>query len=152
MKALGVGVNLFANHVYYWGETHRTQTAGPGRARSLDAGATAQRIGVPFSFHSDAPVTPLNPLFTMWCAVNRLTSQGRVLGPQERISGHDALRAMTINAAILLKTDRDTGSLEVGKFADCTVLSDDPTTCEPHAIKDIRVLGTMLAGRDQPNP
>ena len=147
MKALGMCVNLFANHVYYWGETHRAETAGPARARRLDACGTALRLGVPFSIHCDAPVTPLDPLFTMWCAVNRITSAGEVLGPTERISALDALRAMTIDAAYLLKADGQIGSIESGKFADFTVLADDPTTCDPIGIKDIAVRATVLAGR-----
>ena len=151
MKALGMCVNLFANHVYYWGETHRTDTAGPARARRLDACGTARRLGVPFSIHCDAPVTPLDPLFTMWCAVNRITSAGRPLGETERISAADALRAMTIDAAYLLKADASIGSIEAGKFADFTVLSEDPTTCEPMGIKDIDVRATVLSGVVQTN-
>ena len=146
MKALGMCVNLFANHVYYWGETHRKDTAGPARARKLDACGTALRLGVPFSIHCDAPVTPLSPLFTMWCAVNRITSAGHSLGETEKIGAEDALRAMTIDAAYLLKTDGSTGSIESGKFADFTVLSDDPTTCDPMGIKDIDVRATVLSG------
>ena len=80
MKSLGVCVNLFANHLFYWGDAHYELTMGPERAARLDATGTAQRIGVPFAIHSDAPVTPLAPLFTAWCAVNRVSSSGRVLG------------------------------------------------------------------------
>src|SRR3712207_7728930 len=53
------------------------------------------REGVPLAIHSDAPVTPLAPLFTAWVAVNRLTAAGRVLGPEERIPVAAALRAIT---------------------------------------------------------
>ena len=146
MKALGLCVNLFANHVYYWGETHRDQTAGPARARKLDACGTAHRLGVPFSIHCDAPVTPLDPLFTMWCAVNRLTSAGRVLGETERIDPLAALRAVTIDAAYLLKMDDRIGSIEPGKYADFAVLDADPLAVDPGGIKDIGVVGTVLGG------
>ena len=146
MKSLGVCVNLFANHVYYWGDTHRTATAGPAKARRLDACGTAEQLGVPYSIHCDAPVTPLDPLFTMWCAVNRYTSSGHLLGESERITAEQALRAVTIGAAYLLRTDGTSGSIEVGKNADFAVLDDDPTTCDPMAIKDIRVAATVLGG------
>ena len=79
MAALGVCANLFANHIYYWGDQHREITMGPDRAMRMDACATAERLGVRFAIHSDAPVTPLGPLFTAWCAVNRLTASGKVL-------------------------------------------------------------------------
>lgn len=146
MKTLGLCVNLFANHVYYWGETHHEHTAGPARARKLDACGTAQRLGIPFSIHCDAPVTPLDPLFTMWCAVNRITSAGRVLGPSERINAESALRAVTLDSAYLLKMDDRVGSIEPGKFADFAILDDDPLGVDPIAIKDIGVAGTVFAG------
>ncbi|MFM2047025.1 MAG: hypothetical protein RL383_1102 [Actinomycetota bacterium] len=146
MRALGVCVNLFANHVYFWGDTHRSVTAGPAKARTLDACGTAARLGVRFSIHCDAPVTPLDPLFTMWCAVNRVTSSGHLLGPTERITAEQALRAVTIDAAHLLRTDGTTGSISVGKHADFTVLGDDPTSIDPMGIKDIEVITTVLAG------
>ena len=146
MKALGLCVNLFANHVYFWGETHREQTAGPARARKLDACATAKRLGVPFSIHCDAPVTPLDPLFTMWCAVNRITSAGRVLGETEKLDVESALRAATIDAAFLLKMDDRIGSIEPGKYADFAVLDEDPFEVAPEALKDIAVTATVLGG------
>ena len=46
MKALGVCANLFANHLYYWGDSHYELTMGPERAHRLDATGTAQRCGV----------------------------------------------------------------------------------------------------------
>lgn len=146
MKALGLCVNLFANHVYYWGETHRGATAGPARARKLDACGTAKRLGVPFSIHCDAPVTPLDPLFTMWCATTRVTSAGRVLGESERIDSESALRATTLDAAYLLKMDDRIGSIESGKYADFAVLDDDPLTVAPEDIKDIGVAASVLGG------
>jgi predicted amidohydrolase YtcJ len=146
MAAMGVGVNLFSNHVFYWGDIHRTSTVGPDKARRMNAAATADREGVHFSLHSDAPVTPVGPLFTMWCAVNRVTRSGFVLGEHERISAAQALEAMTLGAAYLLKMDHVIGSIEVGKYADLTVLDADPLEVQPMAIKDISVLGTVLGG------
>ena len=147
MAALGIGVNVFSNHIYFWGDEHRTQTMGPDRARRANAAATAIRLGVPFAIHSDAPVTPLGPLFTAWCAVNRLTASGYLLGPNERITVADALRAITLGAAYSLKMDQEIGSIEVGKRADFAVLEDDPTAVAPVDLKDIPVWGTVLEGR-----
>jgi predicted amidohydrolase YtcJ len=147
MAAAGMCVNLFANHIHYWGEQHDAITMGPSRAARLDACATALACGVPMSIHSDTPVTPLDPLFTMWCAVNRLTAAGRVLGPAERISPLAALHAVTLGAAYTLKLDHLVGSLDVGKFADCAVLADDPLAVDPLAIKDIAVRATILGGQ-----
>ena len=147
MKALGLGVNLFANHHFYWGDQHRSVTVGPERAERMNACRSALDEGVPFSVHSDAPITPLAPLFTAWCAVNRLTASGRVLGAHQRIGVMDALRAITLGAAWTLKLDGEVGSIECGKRADFAVLEDDPTTVDPAALKDVRVWGTVQGGR-----
>ena len=146
MAALGMHANIFANHIFYWGDQHRDRSIGPERAAKMDACATALRSGVSLSIHSDAPVTPLGQLHTMWCAVNRITSTGQLLGPEERISVHDALHAVTIGAASQLKLDHLVGSIDVGKHADFAVLDDDPLSVDPMALKDIGVWGTVLGG------
>ena len=147
MARLGICANLFANHLYYWGDQHCALTMGPERAARMDAAGTAKRLGVPFSIHSDAPVTHLAPLFTAWCAVNRLTASGRVLGEAERITVPDALHAITLGAAFTLKLDAEIGSIETGKQADFAILEDDPLAVEAAALKDIAVWGVVVGGR-----
>jgi predicted amidohydrolase YtcJ len=147
MAALGLCANLFTNHIWYWGDQHYEMTMGPDRANRLDACGSALAAGVALAIHSDAPVTPLGPLFTAWCAVNRLTPQGRLLGAGERISVPQALRAITLGAAWTLKLDHEIGSIECGKRADFAVLEDDPLEVAPKDLKDVRVWGTVLSGR-----
>jgi len=144
---LGLCINFFSNHIYYWGDAHYTQTMGTDRANRMNAAESARRLGIPFAFHSDAPITPLNPLFTAWCASQRETSSGRVLGASERVPVADALRAITLGAAYTLKMDHLVGSIEVGKFADFAVLEEDPTEVAPGQLKDLDVWGTVLGGR-----
>ncbi len=147
MKALGLCANLFANHLFYWGDIHYEKTLGPERAERMDACGTALATGVPFAIHCDAPVTPIGPLFTAWCAVNRLTASGRTLGEAEKISVADALRAITLGAAYTLKLDEELGSIDVGKRADFAILDDDPLAVPPEKLKDVGVWGTMLGGK-----
>ena len=147
MAALGMNANIFSNHIFYWGDQHRDITVGPDRAARMDACATADREGVRYSFHSDASVTPLGSLHTMWCAVNRVTASGEVLGPDERIGVDRALRAVTIDAAHQLRLDHEIGSIEAGKRADFVALGDDPCEVDPMALKDVRVVSTVLGGR-----
>jgi hypothetical protein len=147
MATLGMGATLFSNHMYYWGDFHRDQTVGPFRTAAMNPAATALRLGVPVAGHSDTPVSPIDPLLTMWCAANRVTSSGRVLGPLERVGTYEALRMMTVNAAYLLHRDHEIGSIRVGKRADFTVLGEDPMAVAPIAIKDIPVKATVLGGR-----
>jgi predicted amidohydrolase YtcJ len=147
MHKLGMCVNLFPNHHFYWGDEHYALTVGPERAERMNACATALASGVPLAIHSDAPVTPLGPLFTAWCAVNRKTASGRTLGEHERISVADALRTITIGAAYTMKLDSEIGSIECGKRADFAVLEDDPTEIGGDNLKDVRIWGTVSGGR-----
>lgn len=147
MKALGMGANFFANHHFYWGDAHRAQTVGPDRAERMNPCRSAQEIGVGYTIHSDAPVTPLGPLHVAWCAVNRLTSSGQLLGAFERIPVEDALRAVTLGAAWTLQLDGEIGSIETGKQADFAVLEDDPLSVAPETLKDVKVWGTVQGGR-----
>ncbi len=147
MKALEMCVNLFANHHFYWGDEHYRLTVGPERAERMNACRTALDTGVPMTIHSDAPVTPLGPLFTAWCAVNRITASGRTQGEGEKIDVAAALHAITLGAAYTLHMDGEVGSIEVGKQADFAVLEEDPMVVDAMALKDIPVWGTVQGGR-----
>ncbi len=147
MAKLGMCVNLFANHHFYWGDEHYNLTVGPERALRMNACATALENAVPMAIHSDAPITPLGPLFTAWCAVNRLTASGRTQGESEKISVADALYAITLGAAYTLKLDGEIGSIETGKRADFAILEDDPESIAPEKLRDVKVWGTVQDGR-----
>ncbi len=148
MKAqeLGLCVNLFSNHIFYWGDIHANITVGVDKSNRMNSAALAQRYNVPYSIHSDAPITPLAPLFTAWCAVNRITASGEVLGKEHRVTVADAMRAITLGAAYTLKLDDEIGSIENGKNADLAILEADPYEINPAELKDIPVWGTMLGG------
>jgi predicted amidohydrolase YtcJ len=147
MGRLGMCVNLFANHHFYWGDEHYTLTVGPERAERMNACRAALDAGVPMTIHSDAPVTPLGPLFTASEAATRFTASGRVQGEAQRLSVAEALYAITMGAAITMKMDDRIGSIEVGKRADFAVLEDDPTEASAESLKDVRVWGTVQGGR-----
>lgn len=147
MATLGMCVNLFANHHFYWGDEHYRLTVGPDRAERMNAARTALDSGVPTAIHSDAPITPLGPLFTAWCAVNRITASGRVQGHHEKIAVDEALYAITLGAAYTLHMDGEVGSIEVGKRADFAILEGDPTEVGGENLKDIAVWGTVQGGR-----
>jgi predicted amidohydrolase YtcJ len=145
--ALGICTNIFSNHIYYFGDQHAALTIGQDRAERMNACRSALDEGVRIAIHSDAPVTPMGPLFTAWCAVNRQTGSGRCLGAAQKITVQEALNAITLGAAYTLKLDAEIGSIEVGKKADFAVLGDDPTAVDPSALKDVPVLGTVSGGR-----
>lgn len=147
IAALRCCVNLFANHLYYFGDKHYETTIGPERACRMNACASALELGIPLAVHSDAPITPLAPLVTAWCAINRKTDSGRQLGTSEKISLEQALYAITLGAAYTLKLDAEIGSIEVGKRADFAVLEDDPAAIGAEHLRDVRIWGTVLGGQ-----
>ncbi|MAM24027.1 MAG: amidohydrolase [Rhodobacteraceae bacterium] len=146
---LGLCCNIFANHIYYFGDQHVALTIGRNRAERMDAVRTALDAGVPIAIHSDAPVTPMGPLFTAWCAVNRRTMSGEVLGEAQCIGVEEALFAITMGAAYTLKLDGEIGSISVGKRADFVALGQNPLEVDAMALKDVPVLGTVFGGQVQ---
>jgi predicted amidohydrolase YtcJ len=146
MKELGAIPSFFSLHTYYWGDRHRDIFMGPERAARMSPAASALAKGVRFTIHCDAPVVPMEPLRLVWSAVNRRTSSGRELGPEERLSPAQALRAVTIDAAHQHFEEDLKGSLEVGKLADFLVLSASPLD-EPARIDQIQVLETFVGGK-----
>jgi predicted amidohydrolase YtcJ len=143
---MGVCCNIFSNHIYYFGDKHAAFTIGEDRALRMDGCRSALDAGVNIAIHSDAPVTPMAPLFTAWCAVNRQTMTGRTLGAAQCIEVSEALYAITMGAAYTLKLDAEIGSIEAGKRADFAVLGQDPSEVDPMALKDVPVLGTVFGG------
>lgn len=147
MQEAGIIPSYFVNHVYYWGDRHVSLFLGLERARDLDPLASTVAAGLPFTLHSDLPVTPVDPLFSVHCAVNRLTRNGQVLGPDQRIPPLDAIKAYTSHAAFCSFEEDLKGSIESGKLADFVVLSENPVRVASERIKDIKVLKTVVGGR-----
>jgi predicted amidohydrolase YtcJ len=141
-KALGIIPSFFVAHVWYWGDIH-IQNFGLERASKISAANTALKHGMLFTFHQDSPVIDANMIETIWCAVNRKTKAGVILGPNERISPLEALKAVTINAAYQYFEENEKGSLKPGKKADLVVLSDNPLKIDPMKKRDIQVLQTI---------
>ena len=146
MKALGCIPSYFVNHVYNWGDKHLDLFLGPGRAHAINPLKTSLDYGIPFTLHSDAPVSGVDPLVSIHNAVNRQTASGRLLGPGERIDAFSALKAYTTDAARCSFEEGLKGSIAPGKYADFVVLSHNPLKVPPGDIKNIRVLGTVVNG------
>lgn len=146
MKELQVAGSFFINHVYYWGDRHERIFLGAERARRISPLKDAIDRNLLFTLHSDCPITPISPLFSVWAAVNRITREGRVLGPEQRCDVTTALKAMTIYGAALNFDEQNSGTIEVGKRADFVVLDQDPTAIDPQLINEISVTTTFIDG------
>lgn len=72
---------------------------------------------------------------------------GKVYVPEERISVTDAVRAYTEGSAYAAFSDKQVGTLEVGKLADLAVLSQDIFSVPPETIGKTRVVTTMVGGK-----
>ncbi|GAA2078809.1 amidohydrolase [Streptomyces albiaxialis] len=147
MAEQGVLASFFVKHVYYWGDGHRDEWLGPDRARRISPLVSARRRGIVHGLHSDTPVTPVPPLEGVWCAVARRTRDGHTLGPEQAVEVEQALRAYTVDAAHLAGEERESGTLETGKYADLAVLPDDPTAVPTEALREMRVEATVVGGR-----
>jgi hypothetical protein len=106
----------------------------------------AEERGIRFTIHNDAQVTPTRPLHLIWCAVNRQSLSGKVIGKEQAVSPLRALRAHTIDAAWQVFQEHDRGSIEIGKRADFAVLSGNPLI-DPANIHKIRVEETIVLGK-----
>jgi hypothetical protein len=144
--AYGLIPSFFTNHTFFWGDVH-VENLGKERAYFMSPTRSAKERGIRFSNHSDFAVTPLNPMFILWSAVNRLSRSGQVIGPDERISAHDGLRALTIDAAYQYGEEASKGSIETGKLADLAILDSNPTKVDAVKIKDIKVCETIKGGK-----
>ena len=143
---LGLLPTFFTNHVYYWGDVHYANL-GPERAAFISPLASAFKLGIRATNHTDAIVTPVDPMFLLWTSVNRVTREGRLLGEAERVTPYRGLQALTVNAAYEYFEEASKGTLEAGKRADFVVLDKNPLKVEPMAIKDIRVVETLKDGK-----
>jgi predicted amidohydrolase YtcJ len=111
-----------------------------------------QRNGVRFSLHSDFTMAPASPLLLAQVAASRRTAEGKVMAPRERIPVELALRAVTLDAAHLMRMEDEIGSIRAGKRADFTVLERNPLDTKPHELGEIPIWGTVFGGRVFPAP
>ncbi|ARJ38967.1 hypothetical protein SporoP8_08825 [Sporosarcina ureae] len=146
MKSLNIAASFFINHIYYWGDRHRDIFLGPERAKRMNALRDAKDLDMLYTLHSDCPITPISPLFSIWVAVNRVTRDGKVLGENQKIDVESALKSMTIYGAQLNFEEDEVGSIELGKAADFVVLNENPVEIDPMRIKDIIVEMTIIDG------
>lgn len=124
---------------------------GPERAAHLDAFKIWDDAGVVQAFGSDWPVTAMDPLRQIYCAVTRMTPSGTPAGgwhPEQRIGVEAALRHFTIDAAYASFDEEKKGTLVPGKLADFTVLSENILDPPPERLLKAQALLTVMGGQD----
>jgi predicted amidohydrolase YtcJ len=148
-KALGVLPSLEPVHAtsdMYWAEAR----LGSERVKGAYAWRSLLKTGSIIIGGSDVPNDQLNPLYGFYAGFTRRDRDGYPLDgwqPQEKMTREEALRCYTTWAAYGAFEEGWKGSLEAGKCADLTILSDDIMTCDPAAVLGTRVEATIVAGK-----
>jgi len=96
---------------------------------------------------ANTSINPYNPFLAMWTMITRTTEHGTVIIPEEAITREDALKIYTINNTYASFEESLKGSIEPGKLADMTVISDDFLTCPIDQIKNIQSDLTLVGGK-----
>jgi len=95
---------------------------------------------------TDVPVEPIDPISSYYATVSRRLDDGSVFYADERLTREQALQSYTLNNAYAAFEEDSKGSIEVGKLADLTVLSQDILTVPEEDIRNTRVLYTIVGG------
>ena len=147
IKDLGVIVSANPYYVAVLSDLYSKQGVGYERSQEMVRLGDLVRSDIPLSLHSDMPMAPASPLVLMDAAVNRINYANKVAGPNQRIDPLTALKGVTLNSAYTLGIESEYGSITPGKYANMTILSDNPLTINPLKIKDINIIGTIEEGR-----
>ncbi len=143
----GLMVSAQPNYIRVLGDAYGREGLGRDRASVMNRLGSMERSAIPLGLHSDFNMAPVNPLYLAWIAANRLTIEGSVLAPDERVSIDKALRAITLEAAQVIGLDASVGSLAAGKRADMVVLDRDPYAGGAAALRDVSVEGVVFEGQ-----
>jgi predicted amidohydrolase YtcJ len=143
---IGVAPAYFSNHTYYFADIHRSNFP-KDVVDFISPFQAALRAGLHPSNHSDAPVTPLDPMFQLWSSMSRTSLTGVVSGADQRLSAYHGLQMLTTGPAWQVFEERRKGQIKAGLLADFVVLDKNPLTTSVDQIRSIRVLETIKEGQ-----
>ena len=147
IQALGAQVSANVYYLHELSQIYAENGIGYERAAQMSRLQSCFEAGINTALHSDFTMAPAEPLNSAWVAANRINHAGEVMGQHEQLTPYQALQAITLNAAHVLGMANDTGSIRAGKYADFTVLEDDPLRCDPMQLADIPIAATVFEGR-----
>lgn len=135
-------------HSYMWEYGDILASYGPKRLSMMHAYRTAIDMGIPVAGHSDSPISAADPLLRIQDMVTRTSSQGVVVGGNQKVSVDEAIKAWTLDGAYATFEENIKGSITPGKLADFVVLQKDPRKVQPNTIKDIILEATYSGGNE----
>lgn len=146
VKKYNIIPSFFISHIYYFGDIH-IKNLGMKRAEHISPAGSSLKKNILFTFHQDTPVIEPDMFETIWCAVNRTTRDGKVLGEDEKISVLEAIKTVTINAAYQYGEEEIKGSLKAGKNADFIIVDKNPLKVAKDELRNIKILETIKDGK-----
>lgn len=138
--------SFYTEHTYFFADTH-IKLRGIKQASSISPMKSAIAVGLKPTNHTDFNVVPIDQMFVVWSAVNRISRNGVTIGAEERVSPYQALQAITTNAAYQYFEEKSKGKLQKGLLADLVILDKNPVKIDAMKIKDIKVLETIKEGK-----
>jgi predicted amidohydrolase YtcJ len=144
IRKLGV---VLALHSYVYEHGDKMEDYGSRRWPMMHANRSALEMGIVVAGNSDSPVSAAEPLLRIQSMVTRKTAEGKVYGPEQKVSAEDAIRIWTMGSAYASFEEDIKGSIETGKLADFVILSRNPMQVAPDSIKDIKVERTFIGGK-----
>jgi predicted amidohydrolase YtcJ len=144
IKAAGVVPAPFYTYAYYHG--NKWVDYGPEKMQSMFAHRSFLEAGIPVAPASDYTPGPFEPMMAIQSMVTRQDKQGRVWGPNQRITVAEAMQICTMNGAYASFEEDIKGSLTPGKLADVVLLEQNPHAVDPGEIVNIRINRTILGG------
>lgn len=170
LKNLGVNVGVNVYYALLRGQLNEAHL-GKDKAHAASRLKSMLDSGLVVAMHTDTPVAPPRPLEEMWFACNRMADEQETISPlsssapeyddsksnpvkkkqvsicpAERITPYQAMRMKTIDAAYIHGLDGIIGSIECGKFADFTILAENPLESDKASLRDIEVIATVVGG------
>jgi hypothetical protein len=144
IKDLGVIPAPFYTYVHYHG--NKWVDYGEEKMQWMFAHKSFLDYDIPVAPASDYTPGPYEPLMALQSMVTRKDFDGRIWGPNQRITLDQALRICTMNGAYASFEENSKGSITAGKLADFVILADDPHEVDPDQIKNIEIVRTVVGG------
>ena len=144
IKDLGVIPAPFYTYIHYHG--NKWVDYGEEKMRWMFAHKSFLDYGIPVAPASDYTPGPYEPLMALQSMVTRKDFDGRVWGPNQRITLDQAIRICTRNGAYASFEEDSKGSITAGKLADFVILADDPHEVDPDQIKNTEIVRTVVGG------
>ncbi len=145
IKASGSIPTPFWTYCHYHG--NKWVDYGEEKMKWMFAHRSFLDSGIPVAGASDYTPGPYEPLMAIQSMVTRKDTEGRVWGPNQRVTVDEAFTIGTINGAHASFEEDIKGSITAGKLADFVIFGEDPHDVDPDQIKHIEVVRTVAGGK-----